>query len=81
MPQLKQRLDDSELGKFAVSGHTLADLEAELALLRPGLEKQLAAQDRVRFSRLALRAENAVLTFRFLAAALVRNYSGLKSPY
>ncbi len=69
LPQLKQRLDDSELGKFAVSGHTFADLEAELALLRPGLEKQLAAQDRVRFSRLALRAENAVLTFRFLAAA------------
>ena len=66
-------LDDSELSKFAAGGHTLADLETELAILKPGLEKTLAPADALRFKRLVLRAENSVLTFRFLLAGMGKN--------
>lgn len=78
MPELRQRVDDSELDKFAYAGHSLADLEAELAILRPGLEKPLDARDRVRFSRLVMRAEHAVLTFRFISAASGRDDAELQ---
>ena len=61
--------DDSELAKYAVLGHTLADLEGDLAKLRPGLKKQLLPAEKVRLEALALRAEHALMTFRFLAAS------------
>lgn len=61
--------DDSEMAKYAVLGHTLYDLESDLAKLRPGLDKNLLPMERVRFSALALRAEHALLTFRFLVTS------------
>jgi len=61
--------DDSEMAKYAVLGHTRADLEGDIAKLRPGLEKQLSPSERTRFSALALRAEHALLTFSFLATS------------
>ncbi len=67
---VRNMLDDSELSKFAAGGHTLADLETELAILKPGLDKTLAPADALRFKRLVLRAENSVLTFRFLLAGM-----------
>ena len=70
---VRNMLDDSELSKFAAGGHTLADLETELAILKPGLEKTLAPADALRFKRLVLRAENSVLTFRFLLAGMGKN--------
>ena len=54
--------DDSELAKYAVLGHTLADLEGDLAKLRPGLKKQLLPAEKVRLEALALRAEHARMT-------------------
>ncbi len=62
-------LDDSELAKFVVGGHTLPDLEAEQALLKPGLARtDLTPMQARRFNRLYLRSENSILTFRFIAA-------------
>ena len=61
--------DDSELAKYAVLGHTLADLEMDIAKLKPGFAKQLLPVERARLSALALRAEHALLTLRFLAAS------------
>ncbi len=61
--------DDSELAKYAVLGHTLADLEGDIAKLKPGLAKQLSPAEKVRFEALMLRAEHALLTLKFIAAS------------
>ena len=50
-------------------GHTLADLEGDIEKLKPGLGKQLLPAERARLSALALRAEHALLTFKFVVAS------------
>ena len=70
--------DDSELAKYAVLGHTRKDLERDLERLKPGLAKALAPVEKARFSALVLRAEHALLTFKFLAASKLKRTEPLK---
>ena len=72
-------LDDGELSRFAVGGHTLFDLEAELAILKPGLARKLAPLEALRFRRLYLRAEHAILTFRFMEAGAGKDEAAFQS--
>ena len=65
----RHMLDDSELSKYAFMGCTEADLEADCAVLAQGESLALDPAARKRFSRLVLRAENALLTIKFLVAS------------
>ena len=69
----RHMLDDSELSKYAFLGCTAADLEGDCALLAQGEAMALDSADRKRFGRLVLRAENALLTIKFLVASKGRN--------
>ena len=62
----RHMLDDSEMAKYAVYGHTLADLEGDLETLRPGQERNLSSAEFNRYRLLAMRAKHAVLTMKFL---------------
>ena len=64
--RIKQRLDDSELAKFAVGGHTEKDLETDLAGLSFRDFHKLTPHEKRRYDKLRLRAENALLTYRFI---------------
>lgn len=64
--RIKQRLDDSELAKFAVGGHTEKDLETDLAALSFRDFHKLTPHEKRRYDKLRLRAENALLTYRFI---------------
>ena len=72
--EVKDRLDDGELARFAVAGQSEAELAADLEVLKAGLtacegggfnETALPAK---RFKMLCARAEYALRTFRFLKA-------------
>ena len=65
----RTRLDDSEVAKFAVKGHTRAELEEDLAALAPGRDKALGAADARRYRRLCLQAEHACIAFDFFEKA------------
>lgn len=75
----RHMLDDSELSKFAVLGHTQADLDGDLELLRRGVGLGMSDREASRFRRLVLRARHAVLAMRFLAAAKGRDDSAVLS--
>ncbi len=65
----RHMLDDSELSKYAFLGYTAGDLESDCAVLAKGNAMELEPAARKRFNGLVLRAENALLTIKFLAAS------------
>ena len=69
----RHMLDDSELAKYAFLGCTVADLEADCAVLAKGQAMALDSASKKRFRRLVLRAENALLTIKFMVASKGRN--------
>ena len=67
--EMRRRLDDSELGKYATIGVTENDLVQDLDILRQGTGLAQDGIEKIRFDKLRLRAEHALLTYRFLNAA------------
>ncbi len=61
-------LDDGELSAFAVNGHSERDLAEDLDLLRGVDTSRLSESELRRFDDLKLRAEQNLLTCRFLGA-------------
>lgn len=60
-------LDDSQLSTEAVCGQTVAELEGDLAVLRPALEKPLSDGERKRVERLVRQARHALMSRVFIA--------------
>ena len=77
--EMRQRLDDSELGRYAVVGVTEEDLTQDLDFLRASTGVTLAGLEKVRFEKLVLRAEHALLTYRFLKASRSDDAIALKA--
>ena len=61
-------LDDGELGKYAISGHTEKDLAADINLLKEGLKKELSPAEKTRLNALIICAEHYLHSFRFMRA-------------
>lgn len=66
---VRQRLDDSELAKYAFGGATEEELVQDLAVLEQGRTAELRGVEKSRFDKLVLRARHALLTYRFLKAS------------
>ena len=65
-------LDDGELGKYAVSGHTEKDLIEDINVLKEGLKvKDLCPVAKKRLEELIISAEHYLHTFRFMRAGAV----------
>ena len=66
---VRQRLDDSELAKYAFGGATEEELVQDLAVLEQGRTAELRGLEKSCFDKLVLRARHALLTYRFLKAS------------
>ena len=75
----RHRLDDSELGKYAVVSVSESDLSGDLEVLRNASRIMFDGLEKIRFDKLRIRAENALLTYRFLKAAAVGDEAELAS--
>lgn len=75
----RYRLDDSELGKYAVVSVSESDLSGDLEVLRNASRIMFDGLEKIRFDKLRIRAENALLTYRFLKAAAVGDEAELAS--
>ena len=61
-------LDDGELDKYAVSGHTEKDLLEDIDVLKAALKKKLSPVAEARVKELLVNAEHYLHTFRFMRA-------------
>ena len=58
-------LDDSQLDKYSVSGHTEQDLLADIEILKKGLNCKLSADEKKRLQELIICAEHYLHIYRF----------------
>ena len=61
-------LDDSQLDKYAVYGHTEKDLLEDIEVLQKGLNCKLSADEKKRLKELIICAEHYLLIYRFQRA-------------
>ena len=61
-------LDDGELEKYSVSGHTEKELEEDIEVLQSALKKELSPAAEAKLKELLVNAEHYLHTFRFMRA-------------